>query len=240
MALEQYQTYLLQPLIAILAVITVFYTYKVLSKIDYNTLNVLKKAAHRVFFFLAIGMLLFASAEIIFGMLSLLGYMTDVSIADIFWTVGYFFLVAGYGLFAYTMHKLHGYKTKSKVVLGLVTVVSAAVVYYLILNYIVPAESFAETFISYFYPIASTVVFILAITVFFFLKHLDKMGKALFYLASFSVFDFIGNVLYTYVIGQNIYGLIGILSDSSFVLSYVAMIMGLSLLLKSEIESFGD
>lgn len=240
MALEQYQTYLLQPLIAILAIITVFYAYKVLSKVDYKSLNVLKQIAHRVFFLLAVGIFLFALAEVLFEVLSLLGYPTDVSIADIFWTIGYLFMAASYGMFAYYMHKLHGYKTTSKVSLIVIALVSGAIVYYLMSNYVAATASFAETFISYFYPIASTIVFILAMTVFFFFKKLHSMGNALFYLAFANLFDFVGNVLYTYYIGQNIYGLTGILSDSSFALYYVFAIIGLRLLSKSGIESFGD
>lgn len=209
------------PLAGIFAAILV---YKIYKKDEPKVGRLLKI----VFTLIAIGYVLWGFAEgwwtyLYYG----LGNINVVTSADIFWVAGYFVVFAGFIYFASQMYKIHGGLKKGLVTTGIVTIVSAAVLFYLIGSLILgfqEGESAIEIFLDYFYPIASAVLIISSIAIYQFYKEAKAVGTTLLLVALSILAYFVGDMFFTYYSWNEIYGVPGLISDVSYIIGDIVAI----------------
>jgi len=214
---------------AILAMVVVWLIYK---KEEWKGI---KKTVFITFLLLAIGLVSYTVAEIMWSIISWTGGSPALSITEYFWIIGSVLLFSGFMYFAVFMCKVKG-ETK-KCVLRLVTMgaVAIAVPSYLVGNFIIgfqQGESAFEIFLDYFYPISSALILIASLSVYSFFKKAEELGKPLLYLAISAFFLFLGDMFYTYYSWNDIYGITGLLSDSFYAVQYILAAIGFYLLFK--------
>ncbi|MFH2028449.1 MAG: hypothetical protein ABIJ08_04885, partial [Nanoarchaeota archaeon] len=154
----------------------------------------------------------------------LMGQNPQLGFPEYFWIMGALFFMAGFAYFTVYTYKKYQASKKSIITLVLVTLVSAAIVTYLIGNFIVgfqEGESVFEIFLDYYYPVTSAIILILSISVYSFYKELEELGKPLLFLALSTVVGFIADMLYTYWSWNDIYGVPGLISDSLYGIDYI-------------------
>ena len=235
MVLESAQLFL-QPIVSVFSVLAAILSFRVLMKLSDGDGSEAGKEIRFVFQLLSFGFLLFAFAEIIYAVLVLSGLSSEISIADLFWLVGYVLLISGYSYFSFFMYKKHGRLGEGIPLISAAFLFCSWITYYLLSTYVYgfqEGQSSLSVFLDYAYPIGSTLTFVAAISVFLFLGKLSSIGNSFLALAMANGFDFIGNTLYTYYVWNDTYGIPGLVSDVSFVLFYFSAAAGLYLLLKA-------
>lgn len=225
MVYEELQTFI-YPIMDIAAITaTIFAVILFINMIRSNEQGTFKKSMKIIFGLLAIGLVLTASAELIWdGMQFFMGIEPELGLPDILWTLSYIFTLAGYSLFARMMiNDNPNEKNKIFAILG-VGLLALFIAGYLIKTLILgnqEGESMFEMFLDIYYPIISAMVVMAAFTVFLFFKKIPQLGFPLMLLGVSKTCDFIGNIAYTYYSWNEIYGLIGVIADVFFTLDYV-------------------
>jgi len=218
------------PLISLFAVFTVVFAVRTIffirrqeaeAGIDIGT----KKVLIWVFGLIAVGYALWALAEIAWDIHSLFVEELVYSfVADPLWMIGYPFITAGFLYLSYTVYKSHKEKRKVAYWVG-ATVLVALFLYFLIRTYIIPfigEEKLILAFVDLYYPIASAVAFVSALSALIFFRK-SNLSTPMILLAVSLIFSFAGDMLYTYETWNELgYGVWGVLYDSFYALEYIA------------------
>ncbi|MBU0615477.1 MAG: hypothetical protein KJ601_05260 [Nanoarchaeota archaeon] len=196
----------------------------------------IKAALAKTFSMLAVGYILYAAAELIWHMITLAGGDPSLGIAEYFWVIGAVFVFSAFAYFAAYMYKEHKEYKKGLLLLVSSSVVALGLLYYLIGNFIVgfqTGERALEMFFDYYYPISSALILIASVNVYLFFKKLKDFGHPLLFLAISSLFTFLGDMAYTYYSWNDIYGIIGLLSDSFYCIEYILAAIAFYMLFKT-------
>lgn len=225
MAFEQYQPYL-TAVINIFALLTSIMSLAVVLKMkDLGYKEGMKRMLVIVFMLLGIGFFLYAAAEILYSIMTMVtDKVSYTGVPDYFWMTGAIIFIIAYSYFSFFMYRQHGKMKLGLPIVALVFLVSASLVYYIISNYILGyqyGETAFRAFLDYYYPITSAAAFIASVSVFIFLGHLRDVGGPMLLLASSNLAAFFGDTLLTYYSWGEFYGRAGVLSDAFYILQYV-------------------
>jgi len=234
MALEQYQPILYATIdlfaviTAILAIIFVVQLRKKEARTE------IKAALTKVFTLLAFGFILYASAEVLWSILTWIGRQPEGGIPDLLWVIGYIAMFLGFACFAVYMYQKKGKLLQGIGTMGIAGIILGIAVYYMIKSYLYVSGTVSplETSLNYFYPIAGSAVIIASIAVYLFFSDFEQIGTPLLCLALSNLLGFAGDVMYSYYTWRNIYGLPGITSDILFILEYFVSAIAIYLLIK--------
>jgi len=170
-----------------------------------------------IFFFLVCGYILYSIGEVSFYLETVvLKDTSNLGIADVYWTGGASFIMISFLALAVMLFKQHydsAKLTKMLVIGGGLM----AVVVFLLFGVTLGEEAH---FFSYFYPLASSLIVAFAISVVLFSSQLGQLSIPLkfFLLASSGIL--LGDILFTYINTQGIYGTIGMLADIFYLFGY--------------------
>lgn len=170
-----------------------------------------------IFFFLTTGYLLYSIGEISFYLSNVLfGSVSITGIYDVYWSGGAVLILISFLALTIKLFK-HYYDYTKLIALLVIGVVLLSVVIYLLWGITLGG---AGNFFSYFYPIISALIVIFAFNVVLFFSQLKDFHPALllFFLASCGIL--LGDILFTYIITQGIYGFSGLLSDVFYLFGY--------------------
>jgi uncharacterized membrane protein len=171
------------------------------------------------------GYLLYSIAEIGWSYIQfVLEQDPTAGVMDYFWIVGVFFLFFGFLHLNSFLLKNSNKKVKNYLILGLVGFFSGVIIFYLITTFIMgnqAGESSFEFFLDYFYPISSMILLVLSFNIYLFFKEFDKLKWPFLLLAVSTLFAFIGDTTYTYYAWNDIYGVVGLVSDISYSIGYL-------------------
>lgn len=225
------------PIIDIAALFAVFFAVGVVLQIyKKKDFKGIKRTFVISFGLLAAGYILYAIAELVWDVLTLMGKEPELGVPDYLWVAGMIFVFAGLFYLALYMLKQHKERIWERSVIVLsVAVISAGILYYLIGNFILgfqEGESAFEIFLDYFYPIGSAMIFIVSVATYTFYKELKALGKPLLMIALSVLFTFIADMFYTYYSWNEVYGITGLLSELFYVGEYVFAAVGFYLLYK--------
>jgi len=235
MSFELFQTYvyLVIDLFAVLAAVFGCIVVYMLWKKEYEPQ--IKKIVITLFALLTIGSIFYAAAEILWDILfEISGEFPIGGVPDLLWPIGYFFMLAGLACFAVYIYRQHGQLKKGVAVMAATGIISALIVYYLISRYIIgfqQEETTIEMILDYFYPIMSAMILTASVNVYLFFRKLENFGIPLLYIAIANLLNFVGDMLYTYYSWNDIYGLAGVISDSSYALAYLLIAYAFYILL---------
>ena len=184
---------------------------------------------------IALGFFLYGIAQIIYTVLDSYGLDVNASLADVVWIAGYFLVLFGFVFFSNYI-----YKEKKNLLRGLsvTAIIAAAVIgilYYLISSFIIGAqmgETEIQIFLDYLYPILSGLIFVSSLSVYFFFRGIKPFGNVIFLLAINTFISFVGDSLWTYYTWNSIYGISGVISDTSYLIADVIAIIAFHKLLK--------
>jgi MFS family permease len=199
-------------------------------------LNNLRKHKHKgkeetkrvllIFFSLmALGYILWAIAENLWDFYSyILGVeFPGLSIADFFWIVGYIPMIAG---FIYCWIKFYNEQERKSFIISialLASIVISLVLFYILNNLILPYNAdynLLEQIVNVSYPILSSILFISSIIVYFLFE--KQTIRTPMILISLSVlFAVFGDILYYNYAWTETYGIMGIFSDTFYVIEYL-------------------
>lgn len=218
----QHITYLI---IDFFAILTFIFSLNFLSKIyGKKEQDGIKKLFFGSFLMISLGYLFYATAEISWSILSFLGRDPAVGFADILWIIGIFLLFFGFSYLAILTYKEQGNFKKFLWIFGAGMIFSGAILFYLINNFIFGAqqgESLIEIFLDYLYPISSAFIFIPSLYLYFSFEEMGAMGKAMFFLVLSNFGSFVGDMLYTYYSWNEIFGVVGVISEIGYIFQYV-------------------
>ncbi|MFH2027581.1 MAG: hypothetical protein ABIJ08_00445, partial [Nanoarchaeota archaeon] len=155
--------------IDIAAVLTTIFAILFIMKMRGKEQKDIKQHMMRIFYLLGIAYILYTIAEISWSVIEeLMGQNPQLGFPEYFWIMGALFFMAGFAYFTVYTYKRYQASKKSIITLILVTLVSAAIVAYLVGNFIVgfqEGESVFEIFLDYYYPVTSAIILILSISV---------------------------------------------------------------------------
>lgn len=193
--------------------------------------NKKRKVIENVFLWMAIGIMAWVLGEFIWDVQFLIsGYYKYPSIADAFYVFGYtimlpamvFFWLHNAGKLTFREHMLFLFAAFA------VMALTVGILFFIV----APAESpksLIEIFLDFFYPIGSALLFLSTFSITAVadsnLRH-ERKNRPLLYLAQGIFFSFIGDVFYSISTWRGAYGVLGALSDLSFLLSYVLFAFG--------------
>lgn len=190
-----------------------------------------KKKSHQVFggtirfifTALTIGYIFFALAELSWYLIfDVFNQLPSVSMPDFYWVVGDIFLLLGFTTFSIYMHKQHGNWGKSTFLIILTIAIFSGVLFYL--SIMDPGSVKSDSglvFLSYFYPLVSSLILISSTNVYLFFDKIDKFKTSLLLFLIANLGFLLADLLYVYYAVKGGYGLPGIISDSLYVLAYL-------------------
>lgn len=185
----------------------------------------LKKVLTIIFSFLVIGFVVYAIAEVIYSVqYDIVGGTPNLGIPDFFWSIGYVLTLLGYLFFTIYMYSQHGQVKRGIIVTALTGIASVSIVFYLLQTYVFgfqAGESSLEMFLDYFYPIMSALIVMFSVNVYLFFRKLKNIGTALMYVAIGNILAFIGDMAYVYYSWNEIYGPVGVISDTFYLAQYI-------------------
>lgn len=234
MALEQYQP-ILYATIDLFAVITAILAIIFVAQLRKKEARTeIKAALTKVFTFLAFGFILYATAEVLWSILSWTGRSPEEGIPDLLWVIGYIVMFIGFAYFAVYMYRKKGKLLQGIGTMSLAGIILGIAVYYMIKSYLYVSGTVSplETSLNYFYPIAGSAVVVASIAVYLFFGDFEQIGTPLLCLALANFLGFAGDVMYSYYTWRNIYGIPGITSDVLYILEYFVSAIAMYLLLK--------
>jgi hypothetical protein len=197
----------------------------------------IKQPVVNTFFLIALGYICWAAAEIVWEVLGLIGMQTNVSIADAFWIPGYLLVIAGFSYFASYMYRAHGESAKGIATMAVIGIISFSIVYFLISQYIFgfqEGESVVERIFDYLYPTMSALILISTTATYSFFRKIERFGKYLLVLAITALLWFVGDMLWVYYTWNEVYGISGVISDSSYVIGYLLSVFAFYALTKRD------
>lgn len=176
-----------------------------------------------IFTTLTAGYIFFALAELSWYLIfDVFNQLPSVSMPDFYWVVGDIFLLLGFTTFSIYMHKQHGNWGKSTFLIILTLAIFSGVLFYLsIMSPGSTNNDSAMVFLSYFYPLVSSLILISSTNIYLFFDKIDKFKTSLllFMVANASFLS--ADLLYVYYVVKGGYGLPGIISDSLYILAYL-------------------
>src|SRR3989344_8542928 len=178
-----------------------------------------------VFALLAIGEVLNVAGEILYGILyEFTGKLPTSGIPDIIWVIGYISSLLGYAYFSIYMYKEHRQLRKGLGIMGISAVILTIIVLYISKNYIFNLEDGALEFgavLDCIYLVLSALVVLFSINVYIFFIKLEYLGTPLMYLAIANLLTFVSDNIYIYYSWMDVYGMLGVLSDSLYIFTYL-------------------
>ena len=228
MVLENFQeplyiiTLLLAAVTAIIGYRTVHLLWKHKDKLQLN------KTTLAVFTFLAVGYILFGLGELswylIYGFVQKLPL---ASVPDMYWVLGTVALLIGFVLFSLSMYKEHGNIGHGLLLMSIAGAVAAGLLYFVLSKGIIkPGESGFAAFLSFYYPIISSLILLASLNVYlFFEKVHSSMAPSLLLFMLANGTTFFADLLFIYYSSQGEYGLVGITSDLLYVCAYAFLVI---------------
>jgi hypothetical protein len=197
-----------------------------------------------IFTALTIGYVFFALAELSWYLIfNVFNQLPSVSMPDFYWVVGDVFLLLGFITFSFYMHREHGNWSKSSFLIIFSLVVIFGVIFYLSMVDLTSVEkNSGVVFLSYYYPLVSSLILISSTNVYLFFDKIDKFKTSLLFFMIANIGFLIADLLYIYYSANNIYGLPGILSDVLYIITYLlcsGSFLFLILDVKEEVNSKG-
>lgn len=176
-----------------------------------------------IFTALAIGYSFFALAELSWYLIfDVFKQLPSVSMPDFYWVVGDFFLLLGFITFSAYMHKQHGSWSKSTFLIVLALILFSGVIFFLYsMDLSTIGEDSAKMFLGYFYPLISSAILIASANVYLFFDQIDQFKASFLLFLTANIAFLSGDLLYVYYLVKGGYGLVGIISDSLYVVAYL-------------------
>lgn len=217
MALEALQNTFLG-LLALTAVVASLAGFVVLFSFFYNKLKELfTDINYFIFFFLVWGYLLYTLGEVSFYLTRAVAKDTSaIGIQDVYWTGGALLILVSFIALSITLFRQNGSGRKLATLLTLGTIIILGVLA-LVLTIRDPAQRY---FFGTLYPILSSLIVTASLSVVLFYRSLGTLRNALliFFFASSSILA--ADVLFHYVTVQEIYGVIGVVTDLFYIAGY--------------------
>ena len=196
----------------------------------------LKKVFLVTFLLLCISYALFSSAEILWSIIELvLLESPELGLPDVLWVIGYFIELVAFVYLSAHFYQHYGKRKQGILLMGLISIAVAALVGFWINTTIIgfqEGESTFEIFLDYYYPIISALVFIFAANTYLFFKELKAFGFPMLLLALAAGSDFVAENIYAYCSWNNIYGFLGVISDSFYIIAYLLVSAGFYFMIK--------
>ena len=222
MAFENFQSIILFTIL-FLSALTAIFSFTLVHKLFKNREKMrLNNLTLITFSLIAFGYSCFAFAEMTYFIIyDIFNQTPSASMPDLYWFFGTIFLFLGFTIFSIYLYNKHSQLKK-----GIVLLLSAGLIMSILLYYVLTATimtentSPEETFLGYFYPIASSLILISSASIFLFFERLDDIEITLLYLLFANIGIFFGDILYSYYTFQGVYGAVGALSDILYAVAY--------------------
>lgn len=176
-----------------------------------------------IFFFLIFGYVCFALAELSWYLIfDVFEQDPSVSIPDLYWIVGSFFLLIAFFTLTIHLHRNHGDSGKIISLLILAAVVLGGVVFFVnVIGLTETGKSSGHIFLGYFYPIISSLILVFSSSILFFNEKIELFNSTLSFLFLANVAFLAADLLYTLITVKETYGTAGVLSDLGYILAYL-------------------
>lgn len=167
-----------------------------------------------IFFFLVFGYSLYALGELSWYLIFKVFEQTpSAGMPDFYWVSGTLIMLLSFLVLSKTLYKSYGQRHKL-FPLSLV----GAVLLFLVMGVVATIGS--GGFLSYYYPVVSSLILIVSANLLLFFKNLEPHESNLVYLFFGNVGFFIGDLIYTYLTPREIYGFLGLFADVSYFFGY--------------------
>lgn len=205
----------LYPAIVVFAFLTTVIGVIMLNALFGNKIKELfSDTKYFIFFFLIAGYFLYALGELTWYLIFTVFEETSLGgMPDFYWVTGTLLMLLAFLALSKTLYQEHEkYKLFSLLFGG-------ALLLILVISIITIAG--ASGFLSYFYPIISSLIVASSATLLLFFEKLDLFESKLVYLFFSNVGFLLAEVIYTYLTPREIYGLLGAFADILYLLSYI-------------------
>ncbi|MFA5141621.1 MAG: hypothetical protein WC471_01470 [Candidatus Woesearchaeota archaeon] len=221
-------------LTGIFSIITAILGIRLILAILSKKKSPIQRTIHIIFGLLVISFISWASAETIWAILSIMGIDPAFGIAEYFYLFGYLCSAIALIYFAKInlSHSAFEEIFSVSVIGGLFILFALFSVNFVVSGYVEKLPAL-EMFLSYFYPIGSAILFALSSTVYIFFRKIKIIEIPLILIAAGYIFNFVGDLGYTYYSLREIYGTIGIISDICFMIQYLLVAKAFCLLISS-------
>jgi len=213
-----------ESVIALAATIAALFAFLVVYSLFKKENSRTNKILKTTFILFCMAMIFYAAGEwtwLIYH--KMLGIDPYPSLADLFYLPGYLFEIAA---FIYLTVKLF---SSSKIIgkgilfLTIGTFIITGMTFSILAFLIIPYQdwnSSLESLLNIIYPVSSAVILISSIPVYL-MFHKQAISRPILLLAVSALLNYIGDLLFSYYSWKEIYGVIGMLSDSAYILGYV-------------------
>ena len=168
-----------------------------------------------IFFFLIVGYVLFALGELSWYLIyRVFEKVPETGMPDFYWVTGAFFMLLSFVALSYMLYKNYGQTQRLVPILAGGSIFVVLVIAYVS---IVGNETVESTFLTYFYPLMTSLILISSTHLFLFFKHLDSIEANLIYLFFANIAFLGGDLLYAY---WGLSGFLGSLANLFYVLAY--------------------
>src|SRR3989338_765849 len=170
----------------------------------------------------ALGYSIFAMGELLWYLIyTVFTELPSESMPDFYWVVGSIFLLLGFTIFSFYLHRQHGNSQKSTFLLIATVGLLGLVSYYLYsINIASVNDSVGKTFLSYYYPIISSLILLASFSVYLFFDKIDVFKTDLLLLFVANIAFLMGDMFYIYYNLSGTYGLVGSISDIMYIAAY--------------------
>ncbi len=175
-----------------------------------------------IFFFLVFGYVCFAAAELCwYLMFEVFGSIPAVSMPDFYWVIGSISLLAAFITFSVHMYRQHGRPSEILFISVFGAVVLSVILYYLSsLDFLTTGATTGHIFLGFFYPLASSLILVSSVSAYLFQEAMDTFRSNMLLLFLANAAFLVGDLLYIYYFISETYGLVGVLSDSFYIIAY--------------------
>jgi len=204
----------------IVALFAAFFGIRVVDKMAAKKTAVQGKG-RIIFSFLAFGYALFALGELAFYLLfDVFSQFTEADMPDFYWISGTIFMFMGFLIFTISMFKNHGDAKKAGFLFILGIIILGGIIFFVNTIHSTTGNVTESVFLNYYYPIMSALILILSVSALIFMDKVGEYKNIFLYLMVANLGSLIGDILYVIYTNMDNYGLIGIVSDLSYIIAY--------------------
>lgn len=215
---------------SILALATLFFCLKTAKNVQRASKNDITYALRKILLTITAGYLIWSAAEITYAYLTLKGITEIGTAADLFWILGYAFVITGFLWLCGFIFKQQEELADGALKLAITLLVILFAAANILRKAIIAQPVTAETAYLYFYPLASITLITITITTLRWFSNTALFTPFSLLTAGFG-FDLIGDIIYSYAEARSIQELITI-SDAAYAIGYLFPAIGFYLLTK--------
>ena len=232
MAVIETLSFILLMLINLFSLLSVIWAILVLFRIFNQEESDIKRVFKNTFILFSIATIFLMLGEWTWSYhVYILGNDPYPSIGDLFYVLGYIFEAGGFIYLAAFSYNASKNKEKLRSWMSGALIIAVGASFYLLNWLIIPFHEWGsslEAMLDLYYPIASSILLVSTIPAYLLFRGL-KIEKPLLLIALSALFGFMGDFLFSYYSWNDIYGVIGILSDLFYTIDYLLLFLGLVL-----------